>query len=45
MKVGEAEGILEAEFGIKTQIKNLKGTKLIANDMTIGDASREESKK
>ena len=44
MTVKIVEGIMEEEFGIKTQIKDPSGKKLIDNKMTLGDAAREHSK-
>ena len=40
MKVGDAEQLFDAHFGVTVQIK--KGGKLVPNDMTIGEASRTE---
>ena len=40
MKVGDAEKLFDTHFGVTVQIK--KGSKLVPNDMTIGEASRTE---
>jgi hypothetical protein len=40
MKVGDAEKLFDANFGVTVQIK--KNGKLVPNEMTIGDASRTE---
>ena len=40
MKVGDAEKLFDTQFGVTVQIK--KGSKLVPNDMTIGEASRTE---
>lgn len=40
MKVGEAEKIFDANFGVTVQIK--KEGKLVPNDITIGEAARGE---
>ena len=38
MKVGDAEKLFDANFGVTVQIK--KNGKLVPNEMTIGDAAR-----
>ena len=40
MKVGDAENLFDTHFGVTVQIK--KGSKLVPNGMTIGEASRAE---
>ena len=40
MKVGDAEKLFDTQFGVTVQIK--KGSKLVPNDLTIGEASRTE---
>jgi len=40
MKVGDAEKLFLENYGVKVQIKNKSGDKLIPNDMTIGNAAR-----
>lgn len=42
MKVGEAEALIEASFGITVQIKDPTGKKIVPNEITIGEASRGE---
>ena len=42
MKVGDAEKLFDANFGVTVQIKDAKGTKLVPNDITIGQAARGE---
>ena len=41
-KVGDAEKLFDANFGVTVQIKDAKGTKLVPNDITIGQAARGE---
>lgn len=45
MKVGEAEDMFENNFGIKVQIKDKDAKTLVPNEITIGQAAREEYKK
>ncbi|MBQ7297973.1 MAG: hypothetical protein IJW80_06740 [Alistipes sp.] len=40
MKVGDAEKLFDQNFGVTVQIKDLKGTKLVPNGITIGQAAR-----
>ena len=40
MKVGDAEQLFDAQFGVTVQIK--KNGKLVPNSMTIGEAARTE---
>ena len=42
MKVGDAEKLFDKNFGVTVQIKDAKGSKLVPNDITIGQAAREE---
>lgn len=42
MKVGEAEKLFDKNFGVTVQIKDVKGAKLVPNDITIGQAARGE---
>ena len=42
MKVGDAEKLFDANFGVTVQIKDAKGTKLVPNEITIGQAARGE---
>ena len=42
MKVGDAEKLFDANFGVTVQIKDAKGTKLVPNGITIGQAARGE---
>ena len=42
MKVGAAEKLFDTNFGVTVQIKDAKGTKLIPNEITIGQAARGE---
>ena len=42
MKVGDAEKLFDKHFGVTVQIKDAKGTKLVPNEITIGQAAREE---
>ena len=42
MKVGAAEKLFDANFGVTVQIKDAKGTKLVPNEITIGQAARGE---
>lgn len=44
MKVGEVEKLFDAHFGITVQIKDKSGKKLVPNEITLGQASREEYK-
>lgn len=41
-KVGEAEKLFDSHFGVTVQIKDAAGTKLVPNDITIGQAARGE---
>ena len=42
MKVGDAEKLFDSNFGVTVQIKDAKGTKLVPNGITIGQAARGE---
>ena len=42
MKVGEVEKLFDSHFGATIQITDKSGKKLVPNDITIGQASREE---
>ena len=42
MKVGDAEKLFDTHFGVTVQIKDAKGTKLVPNEVTIGQAARGE---
>ena len=42
MKVGEAEKLFDANFGVTVQIKDAEGKKLVPNEITIGQAARGE---
>ena len=42
MKVGDAEKLFDTHFGVTVQIKDAKGTKLVPNGITIGQAARGE---
>lgn len=42
MKVGDAEKLFDTNFGVTVQIKDVKGTKLVPNGITIGQAARGE---
>ena len=42
MKVGDAEKLFDANFGVTVQIKDAEGKKLIPNEITIGQATRGE---
>ena len=41
-KVGDAEKLFDTNFGVTVQIKDKEGKKLVPNEITIGQASREE---
>jgi len=41
MKVGDVEKLFKENFGVTVQIKDKSATKLVPNEITIGDASRE----
>lgn len=41
-KVGEAEKLFDNHFGVTVQIKDAAGTKLVPNEITIGQAARGE---
>ena len=41
-KVGDAEKLFDANFGVTVQIKDATGTKLVPNGITIGQAARGE---
>lgn len=41
-KVGDAEKLFDKHFGVSVQIKDKTGKKLVPNEITIGQASREE---
>ena len=42
MKVGDAEKMFDASFGVTVQIKDEAGSKLVPNGITIGQAARGE---
>ena len=42
MKVGDAEKLFDANFGVTVQIKDAAGTKLVPNGITLGQAARGE---
>ena len=42
MKVGDAEKLFDANFGVTVQIEDEKGTKLVPNGITLGQAARGE---
>lgn len=42
IKIGEAEKLFDTNFGLKVQIKDSTGTKLVPDDITIGQAARGE---
>jgi len=42
MKVGEAEKMFDAAYGLTVQIKDPKGTTCVDNKLTIGQAARGE---
>lgn len=44
MKVGEAEKLFDKTFGLTVQIKDPAGKACVDNNLTIGQASRGESK-
>ena len=41
-KVGDAEKLFDANFGVTVQIKDASGAKLVPNEITIGQAARGE---
>ena len=45
MKVGDAEKLFDKIFGVTVQIKDKSAKKLVPNEITIGQAAREEYKK
>lgn len=42
MKVGDAEKLFDQNFGVTVQVKDAKGSKLIPNGVTLGQAARGE---
>ena len=44
MKVDEVEKLFDQHFGVTVQIKDKTGKRLVPNEITIGQASREEYK-
>lgn len=42
MKVGAVEDLFDKHFGVTVQIKNKSATSLIDNDLTLGNAAREQ---
>lgn len=42
MKVGAVEKLFESSFGVTVQIKDKAAKKLIDNDLTLGNAAREQ---
>lgn len=45
MKVGDAENLFDTTFGVSVQIKDKDAKRLVPNEITIGQAAREEYKK
>lgn len=45
MKVGDVEKMFDQNFGVTVQIKELDAKKCVPNDITLGQAAREEYKK
>lgn len=45
MKVSDAEKLFDKIFGVTVQIKDKSAKKLVPNEITIGQAAREEYKK
>lgn len=41
MKVGKVEDLFESSFGVKVQIKDASGKKLVDDNITLGNASRQ----
>ena len=41
-KVGDAEKLFDANFGVTVQIKDAAGKRLVPNEITIGQAARGE---
>ena len=44
LKVGDTEKLFDKQFGVTVQIKDKTGKRLVPNEITIGQASREEYK-
>jgi hypothetical protein len=44
MKVEEVEKLFDQHFGVTVQIKDRSGKKLVPNEITVGQATREEYK-
>lgn len=44
MKVGDVEKLFDDSFGVKVQIKDITGKHLVPNEITLGQAKREEYK-
>ena len=42
IKVGDAEKLFDQNFGVTVQIKDAEGTKLVPNEITLGQAARGE---
>lgn len=42
MKVGDVEKLFDTAFGVTVQIKDASGKKLVPNEISIGQAAREE---
>lgn len=42
MKVGDAEKLFDQNFGVTVQIKDAAGSKLVPNEITLGQAARGE---
>ena len=42
MKVGEVEKLFDENFGVKVQIKDKSGKKLVPDKISLGEARREE---
>jgi hypothetical protein len=44
MKVEEVEKLFDQQFGVTVQIKDKSGKRLVPNEITLGQATREEYK-
>lgn len=42
MKVGDVEKLFDENFGVTVQVKDAKGTKLVPNGISLGQAARGE---
>ena len=45
MKVGDVEKLFDTNFGVKVQVKDKKGEICVPNNITLGQAAREEYEK